>query len=238
MARGALIALTLTLAAAQQPDFEHLYREALEQRERTLGKDSPKTRESERDLALYLATRGDYARATPHLQAAIELADTPAGATALHNWAVTLEDNNPAVAEKMYRKALAIRAKVLPVSDVETASTRLNLASLLVADKTAEAAQLASTALAVFETKLGPTHERAGAACGVLGAARAVEGNVPAAERLFRRALAIAEKAHGPDSHHTADALENLADLLTQTGRQSAASPLLDRAKNIRLRTR
>ena len=55
---------------------------------------------------------------------------------------------------------------------------------------------------------------------------------------MFRRALAIAEKAHGPNADETASALENLADLLEQTGRESAARPLLDRAQKIRARTR
>ena len=79
---------------------------------------------------------------------------------------------------------------------------------------------------------------RTGAACGVLGASLAIRGDVAGAERLFRRALAIAEKAHGPETPQTASALENLADLLAQTGRESAARPLLERAEKIRTGTR
>lgn len=228
MARFTLIAIAAVLAA-QQPDFEYLYRQALEQR---------KTRASERDLALYLAARGEYFKAEPYLDSAMELADTATGATALHNWAVSIEERDSAVAERMYRKALEIRVKALSALDVELATTRLNLAAVLIARGEAEAGQLASAALAAFEKKLGPADARTGAACGVLGAALATEGDVAGAERMFRRALAIAQKAHGPQAPETANALENLADLLMQTGRKLAAGPLLDRAQKIRARTR
>ena len=233
MARFALIASALALAA-QQPGFEHLYREALEKRERKLGKDASRTRESARDLALYLALRGEYAKASAYLGPAIELADTAEGATALHNWAVSLEERGAAVAERMYRKALEIRVNALPPDDVELATTRLNLATLLIARGDAEVSKLASAALAAFEKRLGPRDARTGAACGVLGAALATRGDIVSAERLFRRALAIAEKAYGPNAPQTASALENLADLLAQTGRELAARPLLDRAQKIR----
>jgi len=53
-----------------------------------------------------------------------------------------------------------------------------------------------------------------------------------------RCALAVAEKAHGPKSLQTAGALENLADLLAQAGRELAARPLLDRAEKIRAGSR
>ncbi len=236
MACFALIVFAAVVGA--QPDFEHLYREALEQRERTLGKHAAKSRESARDLALYLALRGEYAKAAPYQDIAIELADTAEGATALHNWAVTLEESEPSGAEQMYRKALDIRIKALPAHDVELATTRLNLATLLVARGEAGASKLASTALAAFEKQLGPQDARTGAACGVLGAALATTGDIAAAERLFRRALTISEQAHGPTATQTASALENLADLLTQTGRELAARPLIDRAQQIRSRTR
>jgi tetratricopeptide (TPR) repeat protein len=226
--------IAAAMLAAQAPDFEHLYRQALEQRERSLGSDARKTRESARDLALYLAARGDYAHAAAYRESAIELADSVDGATALHNWAVSLEESDAAIAERMYRKALEIRTKHLNPLDVELATTRLNLASLLLARADAEAGRLAASALAAFEKKLGPVDARTGAACGVLGAAQAIRGDVANAERLFRRALAIAEKAHGPNAAQTASALENLADLLSQTGRESAARPLLDRAEKIR----
>ena len=243
MVRLALIALLADCWVApgwalQQPDFEALYRQALEQRERTLGTDAAKTRESARDLGLYLAGRGEYGKAAPYWEQAVTIADTAAAATVLHNWAVALEEQDPPKAERTYRKALAIREKALSAADVELAATRSNLAALALGHDAVEALKLARAALAVFETKLGPMDARTGAACGTAGAAFAIQGNVTEAERMFRRALAIAEKAHGPKAPETASALENLADLLAQTGRELAARPLGDRAKGIRAGSR
>lgn len=215
-------------------DFSPLYRQALEQRQQTLGPTARQTMESARDLALYLASRGDYAAAAPYLSAALGTSSTPAAATILHNWAVHLEATDAAVAEQLYRRALAIRARTLPAGDVELAVTRLNLAGLLLSRGSVEAKPLAASALGVFEKQLGPQDARVGAACGMLGALSAMAGDVAGSEAYFRRALAIAEKAHGPKAPETAAALENLADLLEQTNRQSTAAPLRTRAEQIR----
>lgn len=213
--------LTLALLLAQQPDFEPLYRQALEQRRGT-----PREVESARDLALYLAQRGEFAKAAPFLRQTLSApAETLPEAAALHNWAVHLEESDPDSAAALYRRALAVREKLLPPLDAELATTRLNLAALDL--ETGE--PLARQALAAFEKTLGPRHERTAAACGTLAATLAVKGDIVSAERLFRRALAIKE---------TPEALENLADLLSQTGREAAARPLLDRAKAIRARAR
>src|SRR5262245_14297142 len=230
--------LALIVLFLQQPDFEPLYRQALQQREQSLGVNADKTRESARDLALYLAGRGEYIKAAPYREQALALSNTTEAATVLHNWAVVLEEQDAAQAEQMYRKALAIREKMLPASDVELASTRLNLAGLVLGRDSGEALTLARAALSAFEKKLGTMDARTGMACGTVGAALAIRGDVTEAERMFRRALAIAEKAHGVQSAQTASALDNLADLLAQTGRELAARPRRDRAEKIRAGSR
>jgi Tfp pilus assembly protein PilF len=222
--------MILALALLLQPDFTGLYRKAYEDRLRVAH---PKTAESAVDLALYLAGRGRFVEAAPFLETA--LAAPSPDAAILHNWAVAIEHNAPEPAERLYRRALAIREKTLPPGDIDLATTRLNLAGLLLARADAKQAEpLARSALAALERSLKPADGRIGAACGALATALAIRGDVPAAERLFRRALSIAEKAHGPQSEETANALENLADLLAQTGRDSAARLLRGRAKRIR----
>lgn len=237
-----MLPIFLLSLLAQQPDFEPLYRQALEQREASLGSASRKTVESARDLALYLAGRGDYPRAAPYLTQVLATAATPEAATVLHNWGVGIESNDAATAERLYRKALEIRTKALSALDVELATTKLNLAGLLLARngpvELAEAGRLAQSALTAFDKGLGPSDGRTGAACGIIGAVLATRGDVASSERMFTRALAIAEKAHGPAAIETAAALENLADLLGQTGRELAARPLLNRAQKIRAGTR
>ena len=219
---------------AQQPDFEPLFRQALEARVLALGSTATKTRESARDLSLYLAGRGEYARAAVYVEQALATSASAEAATVLHNWGVATEPTDAVLAERLYRKALEIRVKRLPALDVELATTRLNLAGLLLARGDAEPGKLAAAALVAFEKSLGTMDARTGAACGVVGALLATKGDVAGSERMFRRALAIAEKAHGPLALETANALENLGDLLEQTGRELAARPLLERAKKIR----
>ena len=63
------------------------------------------------------------------------------------------------------------------------------------------------------------------------------KGDYAAAEPLYRRALAIAEKALGPDHPHTATSLENLAGLLESKGDYKGAEPLYRRALAIAERT-
>lgn len=219
---------------AQQPDFEPLFRQALEERVRVLGSAAAKTRESARDFSLYLAGRGEYARAAAYVEQALATSTSAEAATVLHNWGVAMEPSDTALAERLYRKALEIRVKRLPAMDVESATTRLNLAGLLLARGEPEAAGLAQAAMVAFERNLGTMDARTGAASGMVGAWLATKGDVVGAERMFRRALAIAEKAHGPLALETASALENLGDLLGQTGRELAARPLMERAKKIR----
>ena len=59
------------------------------------------------------------------------------------------------------------------------------------------------------------------------------KGDYAAAEPLYRRALAIAEKTLGPDHPNTAMSLDNLAGLLASKGDYAAAEPLYRRALGI-----
>jgi len=58
-------------------------------------------------------------------------------------------------------------------------------------------------------------------------------GKLDEAERLMKRALAIDEKAHGPDHPNVAIPLNNLALLLKKTNRLQEAEPLMKRALEI-----
>ena len=59
-------------------------------------------------------------------------------------------------------------------------------------------------------------------------------GNYTEAEPLYRRALAIMEKAVGPEHPNVAASLENYAVLLHETGRADEAAKMEARAKAIR----
>ena len=67
-----------------------------------------------------------------------------------------------------------------------------------------------------------------------LGALYVTQGNYAEAEPLYRRALAIIEKALGPEHPNLATSLENYAALLRKTGRADEAAEMEARAKAIR----
>ena len=60
------------------------------------------------------------------------------------------------------------------------------------------------------------------------------QGKYVEAEPLYKRALAIFEKALGPEHSDVAAILENYAVLLRQTGRSAEANEMEARAKAIR----
>ena len=58
------------------------------------------------------------------------------------------------------------------------------------------------------------------------------------AEPLFKRSVAVFEKAYGPNHLEVAVSLYNLAGLYKEQGRDAEAAPLIERAKAIRQRAR
>ena len=67
-----------------------------------------------------------------------------------------------------------------------------------------------------------------------LGEFYRAQGKYASAEPLLKRALAISEKALGPDHPHLATSLENYAGLLHETGRSAEATEMEARAEAIR----
>ncbi len=60
------------------------------------------------------------------------------------------------------------------------------------------------------------------------------QGENDQAEQLYRRSLAIREKALGPDHPDVATSLDNLAELYQAQGKYAEAEPLLQRSLAIR----
>lgn len=76
----------------------------------------------------------------------------------------------------------------------------------------------------------------ASALAGVVGDLAQTVEHPSEAESLYRRALELAEHAHGPDHSATALALNNLSAFLRKQGRADEAEPLMRRALRIRER--
>jgi tetratricopeptide (TPR) repeat protein len=68
----------------------------------------------------------------------------------------------------------------------------------------------------------------------LLGVIYQAQGNYAEAEPLYRRSLAILERALGPEHPDVAQSLENYAALLRETGRADEAAEMEARAKAIR----
>ena len=60
------------------------------------------------------------------------------------------------------------------------------------------------------------------------------QGKYAEAEPLYRRALAIREKALGPEHPDVAKTLENYAELLRKANRKAEAAEMRERAQAIR----
>jgi tetratricopeptide (TPR) repeat protein len=97
----------------------------------------------------------------------------------------------------------------------------------------AKALKLYTLALEEAE-KFGPTDPRLATSLNNLARLYYTQGDHAKAELLYKRSLAIREKALGPDHPHVATSLENYAKLLRATKRQAEAEKLEERAAAIR----
>jgi tetratricopeptide (TPR) repeat protein len=138
-------------------------------------------------------------------------------------------------AEPLYRRALAIREKVLGVQHPSTATSLNNLAALLYYKGDYDGAEpLYRRALAIREKVLGAQHPDTANSLNNLAELLRNKGDYDSAEPLYRRALAIKEKVLGAQHPNTATSLNNLALLLENKGDYDGAEPLYRRALAIR----
>jgi nephrocystin-3 len=138
-------------------------------------------------------------------------------------------------AEPLYRRALAIREKVLGPEHPDTASSLYNLAWLLRDKGDYDGAEpLYRRGLAIWEKVLGAEHPSTSASLNNLAWLLENKGDYDGAERLHRRALAIYEKVLGPEHPNTAHSLDNLGVVLERKGDYDEAETLHRKALTIR----
>src|SRR5262249_48680030 len=139
-----------------------------------------------------------------------------------------------AVAEPLYRRALAIREKTLGAEHPLTAASLNNLALLYHSKGDyAQAELLYSRALTIHEKTVGAEHPSTATALNNLAELYRDKGDYAQAEPLYRRALAIREKKLGAEHPLTAASLNNQAKLHEATGDISRAVALRLRAQAI-----
>ena len=93
----------------------------------------------------------------------------------------------------------------------------------------AKALKLYTLALEEAE-KFGPADPRLAASLNILALLYKTQGDYAKAEPLYKRSLAIREKALGPDHPDVAESLNNLAELYFTQGDYAKAEPLLSRS--------
>lgn len=125
--------------------------------------------------------------------------DNPTTATSLSNLGNVLYlQGKYAEAEKVYRRALAVREKVLGPDHPDVATSLNNLANAL--QQLGEGQQI----------DIGEARARASVGSGL--------APLTEVEAMYRRALAIQERALGPDHPSTANTLNNLGVMLSLRG--------------------
>ena len=121
-----------------------------------------------------------------------------------------------AAARPLYERALAIREKVLGPDHPETATSLNNLATLLQARATSPAPGRFRAGAGDLEKALGARASHTAMSLDNLGLCLRPGAIAPTHGRSYERALAICEKALGPDHPDTATIRNNLANLLSQ----------------------
>jgi CHAT domain-containing protein/Tfp pilus assembly protein PilF len=134
-------------------------------------------------------------------------------------------------AEPLYKRALAIREKVLGPDHPDVATSLNNLAALYyIEERYADVELLYERSLAIREKALGPDHPNVAISLSNLAELYRVQGRYADAEPLHKRSLAIMEKRLGPDHPDVAISLNNLAALYKAQGRYADAEPLHKRS--------
>jgi tetratricopeptide (TPR) repeat protein len=125
------------------------------------------------------------------------------------------------------RRALDLTRAVLGMRHPETATLQANLAGVLLdANAVDESVRLLAEALPILEETLGEDHPRVAISASILAHGLQAKGDYAGAERNFRRAVSVDERAYGPKQAQTLNDLRALADFLRETGKVQEAVAL------------
>jgi tetratricopeptide (TPR) repeat protein len=212
---------SLLQAQPQLPSLEPLFRQAVAEREKSLGPDHPKVAASLVDLAKFLQRNGDAAAAEPLLVRARKIyegGDSIALAAVLAELAEISGDR--ARTQQLLRASLEAHA---------TFEVAARLADLRESDGDLKDAE----ALYQRAMELAGTPARTAAAANNLGLVLEGQGRRGEAEAMFARAAALYEKVYGRNHPEFATALMNLAGTVRARGELTTAIGMLRNAVSI-----
>jgi tetratricopeptide (TPR) repeat protein len=222
-----------TLSRAQ---IEAIFRKQIENNERELGPENPKTIESRNELARILYNEGRYEEAEKEYRQVVtrRTATLSAGhddtITALNDLALALSGQGKyAEAETILRDAIRSKAKVGTTSD--NLFSQNNLADVLNREgRYAETVQTLQAALRLEEKKGNPNDRLTLASRDTLAVALAGQRKYAEAEAEFRAVLKLEEQILGADDPQTVISCYNLALCLRDEGKSEEAKQFVKRA--------
>jgi len=232
-----------TLLQADYAAAQRWLERSLEVDARVLGDRHPRVAWNHATLGGLMLRTGRYADAAQHYEAGLAAlrasigVDNPEAARCLRGLGdVALERRRFAEADTLYARAMALFESRGGPKGSEVPPTLRRVGVLrLEQGRLAGAVETLARALALGEEVYGRDDHPAIAETLVpLARARAAGGDPEQAERLLRRALEIAEKAHGPDHPDAAMALHGLGEVLARRGERDEAARCLGRALEIR----
>jgi len=202
---------------------------------------SPELAISYRLFGDLLTVKGDYLRARPYFERAVNIHRTPAGYHPREEGAALValgellgKTGDFAAAKAAFQQALEIRQKFFPPITLNTANTMTAYAVVLRDTGEYEAARKYFTqALEIIRQKLGADHLENAEAQNDLGGLLIRMGNAAEAVPLLERTLAMEEKAYGPEHVNLAFILNHLAAAHTALGDFPAAKGEFERAIRI-----
>ena len=212
--------------------------QAMEGREKALGKEHPSTLTSVSNLALVLQYQGKYEAAEEMNRRALEGREKalgkehPSTLTSVSNLAGVLQyQGKYEAAEEINRRALEGYEKALGKEHPDTLTSVSNLACVLQYQGKYEAAEgMNRRALEEREKALGKEHPDTLTSVSNLACVLQYQGKYEATEGMNRRALEGREKALGKEHPDALSSVYCLAFLLHQQQQYKAASVLYQRA--------
>ena len=216
-------------------EAEPLYKRALAIREKAFGASHRDTAISLNGLALLYELQGRYAEAEPLYKRALAIPRKPSAPTIripLSASTVWRDSTNyrASTPRPSCSTRPGIKVKALGAEHPSTAVSLNDLAALYESqDKYAEAEPLTNAPWPSSRNRSAPIIPIPPEASAIWRDSTS-QGKYAEAEPLYKRALAVCEKALGADHPDTAVKLNNLAYLYKSQGRRAEAEPLFKRA--------
>ena len=232
---------------ASEAEAATLAERAIEIKQNLLGADAPALATSLDNAGVLFFVRGDYERARPLYERALEILSSAAandaryeaelGRVHSHLGPLFQELGQYSTAREHYERSLEVFRTTLGSASTQVAMTANNLATLLakIGDY-GEALLLYRESLATLETTLGTEHPLIANSKHNLAELDQRMGRNDEAAALYREAIVLKEKVLGPAHPSLALSLSNLSDLSSDRLELDAALSLGERALDIQER--